>query len=160
MAHEKRDKAFREWEAAKTEELCAKKGQTELLREFHGADPQSGDAESSLSGVRDALDRLFHMASADEAGNVAKQLLEVAKNELAALECSLKRSKEDAGVGLEAMVATSEPGVDDIETWTNDLVGVVGEECRERVRSRNTRRIGESGWQLVRKKGKRTSLDK
>ena len=37
---------------------------------------------------------------------------------------------------------------------------VVGEESRERVRSRITMRIGESGWQLVRKKGKRAGLDK
>ena len=34
MAHAKRDKAFRECEAAQTEELRAKQGQTELLREF------------------------------------------------------------------------------------------------------------------------------
>ena len=66
----------------------------------------------------------------------------------------------DAGTSLEAMDAASEPGIDDTEAWTNDMVGVVGEESRERVRSRITKRIGESGWQLVRKKGKRVGLDK
>ena len=58
------------------------------------------------------------------------------------------------------MDAASEPGTDDIEAWMNDLVGEVGEESRERVRSRITKRIGESGWQLVRKKGKRAGIDK
>ena len=100
------------------------------------------------------------MAPGDEAGMGTKQLVGVAKNELAALEYSFKSSRGDAGAEQEAMDAASEPCVDDIETWTNDLVGVVGEECRERVRSRITRLIGESGWELVRKKGKRTSLDK
>ena len=160
MAHAKRDKAFYECETSQAEELRAKQGQTEILRQFHGADLPLEDAGPSLAGVRDALDRLFHMASADEAGSAAKQLLEVAKNELAALECSLKSSGGDAGAGLGAMDATSEPGSDDIEAWTNDLVGVVREESREGVRSRIAKRIGESGWQLVRKKGKRAGIDK
>ena len=100
------------------------------------------------------------MSSADEARSVLKQLLEVAKSELAALECSLKSTRGDAGAGPEAMDAASEPRIDDIEAWTNDLVGVVGEESRKRVRSRITKRNRESGWQLVRKKGKRAGLDK
>ena len=111
MAHAKRDK-----------------GQTELLRQFHGADLPLEDAGPSLASVKDALDRFFHIASADEAGSAAKQLLEVAKNELTALECSLKSSMGVAQDGLEAMDAANEPGTDDTEVWTNDLVGVVGKE--------------------------------
>ena len=121
-----------------------KQGQTEFLRQFHGADLPLEEAGPSLASVRDALDRLFHMASADEAGSAAKQQLEVANNELAALEHSLKSSGRDAGAGMEAMDAASEPGIDDVEAWTNDLVGVVQEESRESVRSRITKRIGES----------------
>ena len=83
MAHAKRDKAFHECETAQTEELRAKQEQTGLLREFLGADPPPGDAGPSLSRVRDALDGLFPLTTADEAGSVAKQLLEVAKSELA-----------------------------------------------------------------------------
>ena len=84
----------------------------------------------------------------------------MAKSELAALGCSLKSTGRHAGTGPEAMDAASEPGIDDVEAWTNDLVVVVGEGSRERVRSRITKRIGESGWQLVRKKGKLAGLDK
>ena len=156
----KRDKAFNELQTAQEEELRAKQGQAELLRSFRGVDPPPEEAGPSLSSVREALDRLSAMASADEAGSAAKQLLEVAKNELAALERSLKSPEGETGAGLDAMDAASEPGTDDIEAWTNDLVGEVGEESRERVRSRITKRIGESGWQLVRKKGKRAGIDK
>ena len=96
------------------------------------------------------------MATADEAGSAPKQLLEVAKKKTNS-QPSNARSR---ALGLEAMDAASEPGSDDIEAWTNDLVGVIGEESRERVRSRITKRIGESGWKLVRKKGKRADIDK
>ena len=141
------------------EVLHAKEGQAELMGEFRGADSQPGHAGPCLLGVRNALDRLFQMAPGDEAGMGSKQLVDVARNELAALECSLKSSRGDAGAEQEAMDAASGPGIDDIEAWTNDLVGVVGEESRERVRSRITKCIGEAGWQLVRKKGKRAGPD-
>ena len=88
-----------------------------------------------------------------------KQLVDVAKNELAALEYSLKNSWGDAGAEQEAVDAASGPGIEDIEVRTNDLVGVVGEESRERFCSRITKRIGESVWQLVRKRGKRAGPD-
>ena len=41
---------------------------TSWQRQFHGADFPLEDAGPSLASVRDALDRLFHIASADEAG--------------------------------------------------------------------------------------------
>ena len=42
VAHAKRDKAFYECETAQEEELRAKQGQSELLRQFHGADLFTG----------------------------------------------------------------------------------------------------------------------
>ena len=134
-AHEKRDDAFRECEAAQMEVLHAREGQEELVGELRGADAQPGHAGQCLLGVWDALDRLFQRASGDEAGMGTKQLVEMAKNELAALEYSLKSSRCDAGAEQEVMDAASEPGTDDIEAWTNDVVDVVGEESREMVRS-------------------------
>ena len=159
MAHERRDKAFRECEVAEREVLHAREGQEELAGEFRGADAQPGHAGPCLLGVRDALDRLFQRASGDEARNVAKQLVEMAKSELAPLEYSLKRSRGHAGAEQEVVDVASEPGTDDLEAWTNDVVDVVGEESRERVRSRVAKRIGESGWQLVRKTGKSAGPD-
>ena len=125
-AHTQRDQVFHECDTAQAEELRAKQGQTELLREFHGADPPPGDAGRSLSGVRDALDRLLNLASADEASSVAKQVLEVAKSELAVFGCSLKSTRGDASACPEAMDAASEAGIDDIEAWTNHLVVLSG----------------------------------
>ena len=148
-AHAKRDKAFRECEAAQMDVSRARERQAELVGEFRGADSQPGYAGPCLLGVRSALHRLFQMASANEAGNVAKQLVEVAKNELAALEYSLKGSRSDAGAEQEVTDAASGPGIEDIEAWINDLAGVVGEESRERVRSRITECIDESGRQLA-----------
>ena len=153
MAHEKRDDAFRECEVAQVEVLHAREGQEELVGELRGADAQPGHAGPCLLGVWDALDRLFQRASGDEARNVAKQLVEMTKNELAALEYSLKRSRGHAGAEQEVVDVASEPSTDDLEAWTNDVVDVVGEESREMVRSRITKRIGESGWQLGAEEG-------
>ena len=65
MAHVKLDNAFNECETAQAEELRAKLEQTELLRQFRVADLPLEDAGQSLASVRDALDRLFQMVSAD-----------------------------------------------------------------------------------------------
>ena len=159
MAHEKRDNAFRECQAAHMEVLHAREGQAELMGEFRGAVSQPGHARPCLLGVRSALDRLFQMASADGAGNGAKQLVEVAKSELAALEYSLNGSRGGAGAEQEVMDAASGPGVDDKEAWTIDVVDVDEEESREMGRSRIAKRIGKSRGQPVRKKGQRAGPD-
>ena len=123
MAHEKRENAFRECEAAQMEVLHARERQEELVGEFRGADSQPGHAGPCLLGVRNALDLLCQMAPGDEAGMGSKQLVDVAKNELAALEYSVKRSRGDVGAVQGALGVASGPGIDDSEVGTNDLVG-------------------------------------
>ena len=131
VAHERRDKAFRECEVAQREVLYAREGQEELVGELREADSQPGHAGPCLLGVRDALDCLLQMASADGAGNGAKQLVEVAKSEIAALKYSLNGSRGGAGAEQEVMDAASGPGVDDKEAWTIDVVDVDGGESRD-----------------------------
>ena len=113
VAHERRDKAFRECVVAQGKVLHAREGQEELVGELRGADSQSGHAGSCLLGVRDAPDCLLQTASVDGAGNGAKQLVEDAKSELAALEYSLNGSRGGAGTEQVVMDAASGPGVND-----------------------------------------------
>ena len=100
MAHAKRDKPATSARPPKRRS-CVRSRDRRSSATVPWSRPSTGGCWTDFGKCLDALDRLFHMASADEAGSAAKQLLEVAKNELAALECSLKSSGRDAGAGLD-----------------------------------------------------------
>ena len=145
---------------AKLELDTAKERQHEVLQAMARSGDSSGDNDQ-VDKTKEAIELLGKASSAD--GLEARQLLVTAKAKLAEIEKKLgavpavesskwESSSQASDVDMATVFADfADDLLADVEALTNTADG-----SKEVARTKLQKRLGESDWKLVRKKGKTT----